>query len=66
MRKSEILKYGKENKVLVKWTSENHKFANGTYEEYSVHTVGYNGGLIWGHYYNQIEDAQEYFKKYEY
>lgn len=59
-----IIKHGKDSKVLVKWTSDN-KFPNGTYEEYSVHTIGYNG-LIWGHYFNTIEGAQEYFKQYEY
>lgn len=64
MRKENILKHGRDGKVLVKWTSKD-KFPNGTYEEYSVHTISYNNNLIWGHYFNTLESAQDYFSQYE-
>ena len=35
-------------------------------KEYSVHTLGLDKNLIWGHYYLKLEDAEEHFKQYQY
>lgn len=57
MKEFEILEEGRNDKVLVKWNRE-------TRTEYSVHTWDLDRiGLIWGHYYNDLEDAKEYFEK---
>ena len=54
-RQYEILKEGRNNKVLVKW------YRN-TRVEYSVHTWDLNKeGLIWGHYFDFLSEAEEYF-----
>lgn len=56
MNEFEIIKEGKNDKVLAKWNRE-------TRVEYSVHTWDLNRtGLIWGHYFDNLEDAEEYFK----
>lgn len=57
MKEFEILEEGRNDKVLVKWNRE-------TRTEYSVHTWDLDReNLIWGHYYNDLEDAKEYFEK---
>lgn len=55
MNNYEILEEGKDDKVLVKWNRENGI-------EYSVHTWNLDKTeLIWGHCFNDINDAKEYF-----
>ena len=50
-----ILEEGKEDRVIVQWLDN-------TYTPYSVHTYGFNkDGLIWGHYFETLEGAEEYF-----
>lgn len=51
-----ILKEGTNDKVLVEWN-------RGERKEYSVHTKGCNGGLIWGHYFTTYKEALEDFNK---
>lgn len=52
----EILAEGRNNKVLVKW------YRN-TRIEYSVHTWDLNReSLIWGHYFDSLKEADEYFE----
>lgn len=51
-----ILKEGRNDKVLVEWKRP-------TRIEYSVHTWNYDKTeLIWGHYFNSIDVAEEYFE----
>lgn len=50
-----ILETGNNHKVLVRWKKR---------DEYSVHTLEVNGGLIWGHYFDNYEEASEYFNQY--
>lgn len=57
MAEYKILEQGKDDKVLVEWNRSWGK-------EYSVHTQTDNG-LIWGHYYTNREDAEEYFAQYK-
>lgn len=52
-----ILEKGIDDKVLVEWT-------RGERKEYSVHTLTQNG-LIWGHYFTALDDAQDYFSQYK-
>lgn len=57
MKEFEILEEGKNDKVLVKWNRE-------TRTEYSVHTWNLDKTeLIWGHYFDDINDAKKYFEK---
>ena len=56
MKTYEIVKKGKNNKVLVKWYR-----CYGC--EYSVHTLTDDDELIWGHYYKELKDAKDYFEK---
>lgn len=58
MKTWEILEKGKNDKVLVRWSR-----CYGS--EYSVHTLTSDGELIWGHYYNEKEDAEKYFEQYK-
>ena len=58
-----ILKKGRDNKVMVMWEREKGFFyPNGV--EYSVHTESLYGGLIWGHYFTDKKECEEYFKQY--
>ena len=67
MRKSEILEYGKNNKVLVKWYKT---YKDECSIEYSVHSLGLNHtkdshDLIWGHYFgDDYTTCNEYFNQY--
>ena len=65
MKEYKILKRGRENRVLVEWVREN-KLIYKDGKEYSVHTLGLDKNLIWGHYYLKLEDAEEHFKQYQY
>ena len=56
-KKYEIVEEGMSHKVLVKW------FRNKRIE-YSVHTISINDELIWGHYFDDYENASEYFNQY--
>lgn len=62
MKEYKILEEGIDNKVLVEWNRQKCS-AYPLGKEYSVHTMN-DGFLIWGHYFNDLKDAEEYFKVY--
>ena len=64
MKEYRILEKGIYGKVLVEWTRQQSDFYPEG-KEYSVHTVGFHGGLVWGHYFKTLDEAKEYFKQYK-
>ena len=64
MKDYKILQKGTDGKVLVEWTRQKSDFYPEG-KEYSVHTVGFHGGLVWGHYFKTFNEAKKYFKPYE-